>query len=375
MDNHSRPHSHSHSHEHLHIAPSTDDPEFNRRALFRQAIGLSAAIATGSLLASCGTRENDSLDPAAPLGVTGINQAADAYAPAVRLGSPDQTTPPPPPPRAWNPGDYIIGGDPNYPYISFSFDDVPSQRVSRDIMAAFENAGLPGKTAFFAVGSIAFVYDDVMREMVNRRFEIMNHSMTHTYSIQTNVNEIDPMNDLIRSFTGYKPEIYRGPGGGYNDYMLQSLADRGMAFLWTGSDMNDWTSPRRLASSLVASFSRAAVPGAHILLHGSNTHQQTALAVPRMLQIARQKGLEVLSPSEHMKIGNLQRRALQLQSTESQIAKSLQQSEAYTSLDKSDQAWILELKTVLEESKHLSPEKRKFIEDEIKSREALVTQK
>jgi peptidoglycan/xylan/chitin deacetylase (PgdA/CDA1 family) len=307
-----------------------------------------------------------------PIGDTGINRPASANAPAVRIGNQVQINPPPPPPRAWNPGDYIIGGDPNYPYISFSFDDVPSHTVSRDIMSAFERAGLPGRASFFAVGSIAYIYDDVMREMVNRKFEIMNHSMTHTYNIHTNVNEIDPMNNLISSFTGYTPELYRGPGGGYNDYMLQSLANRGMAFLWTGSDMNDWTSPRLLASSLVSNFSRAAVPGAHILLHGSNTHQQTALAVPQMIQIARDRGLEVLSPSEHMRIGNLQRRALQLQSTELQIAESLQDSEAYLSLDKNDQQWIQELKTVLEESTHLSAEKRQYIENEIKSREELV---
>jgi peptidoglycan/xylan/chitin deacetylase (PgdA/CDA1 family) len=239
-------------------------------------------------------------------------------------------------------------------------------------MSAFERAGLPGKASFFAVGSIAYVYDDVMREMVNRKFEIMNHSMTHTYNIQTNVNEIDPMNNLIRSFTGYTPELYRGPGGGYNDYMLQSLANRGMAFLWTGSDMNDWTSPRKPASTLVSNFSRAAVPGAHILLHGSNTHQQTALAVPQMIQIAKDRGLEVVSPSDHMRVGNLQRRALQLRLTESQIAESLQQSEEFMSLDKNDQDWIIELKTVLEESTHLTAEKREFIEKEIKSREEII---
>jgi len=366
----------SHSHEHLHLTPSVD-LEISRRAFVRKAIGISAAVATGGALAACGNEDLQTLEPVTPIDQTVINQPADANAPATRIGNQTQINLPPPPPRAWNPGDFIIGGDPNYPYISFSFDDVPSHTVSSDIMTAFERAELPGKTAFFAVGSIAYVYDDVMREMVNRKFELLNHSMTHTYNIQTNVNEIDPMNNIIRSFTGYSPELYRGPGGGYNDYMLQSLANRGMAFLWTGSDMSDWTAnpTRKPASTLVSNFSRAAVPGAHILLHGSNTHQQTALAVPRMLQIAKERGLEVLSPSEHMRIGNLERRALQLQLTESQITESLQESDQFTSLDKNDQDWIIELKTILEESKHLSADKKEFIENEIKSREELIAQK
>jgi hypothetical protein len=45
-----------HSHEHLHVLPESS-PELTRRALFRRAIGLSAAVATGNLLASCGVEQ------------------------------------------------------------------------------------------------------------------------------------------------------------------------------------------------------------------------------------------------------------------------------------------------------------------------------
>lgn len=360
-------HDHIHQHEPSPELSVFERTELTRRQLIAHTAGISSALFLPAFLAACGdtqlTDNEGNLLPAAGQ-LEEINKGATATQQAVRLNPPK----PQEPVLVVNPGSFVIDGDRNLKIVSYSIDDVPGRTIVRDMMNTCKNEGLEGVLGFFAVGIYMNSYADVTAEIASRGYRVHNHSMSHNYSIQTNINEVDPMQQAIKNHTGVDNKIFRNPGGYVNQALLSFLASRGLFYLWTSVDLGDWRSPRPHESVLLQRHDAALVPGRHFLLHGSDSHGTTSRALGAMFRSARSRGYEIVSPYDHMCIGNPTLRAMQLMEAQLQIQDTYIQDGRFQGISELEANWIITLETSIEESARLSKDNREMLEHELKTR-------
>lgn len=228
----------------------------------------------------------------------GLDRPATAGSPATRL-EPPRTNP-----RPYSPGELIVSVHTDEPIIAFTFDDGPWPRHTRAIMDIFDGRGLAGLATFFWIGNNVLAFPDIAREVVDRGYPVANHSLTHSTYVPWRVAaEIAPAQDAIASVVGIRQGFFRSPGLTRGAVIQQRLAEGMMCNIFTDSDLRDWVTPRVPATQLVGNFARRVRPGSIVLLHDGGSHQQTVDAVGPMLDIARQRGLEVVPLDTLLRVG------------------------------------------------------------------------
>lgn len=210
--------------------------------------------------------------------------------------------PPPPPPVTCRAGSLIRGVDTGgVPVIAFSFDDGPWPRNTLDVMSIFESRGL--QTTFFEVGINVNAYPSIARNVIDRGFEIGNHSQTHRYIPSIIAAEVPVANSVIQRATGTTPVLFRSPGLTLGGVIQDALASAGMCNISTDTDIRDYIDPRAPAATLCDRFANSLHPGEIVLLHDGGTHRPTVEAVPCMLDIAQARGYQIVTVGRLLQLG------------------------------------------------------------------------
>jgi|LakMenEpi03Aug12_release.lakeMendotaPanAssembly.Ray.scaffolds.fasta_scaffold259574_2 peptidoglycan/xylan/chitin deacetylase (PgdA/CDA1 family) len=189
--------------------------------------------------------------------------------------------------------------------VAFTFDDGPSRRWTEPIMRAFEERKV-GAT-FFVVGSMLRSAPEVVQSMIDRGFEVGNHSMTHSYRPSTIAAEIRPLNDLLLQRFGVRTPFFRAPGLVSASSIRAAARAAGMCVVRVNILSGDDRSPRWSASKLCSSVTRSLKPGSIVLLHDGGNHKQTADAVPCMLDAAISRGYRIVTLAELLAAGPTKR--------------------------------------------------------------------
>lgn len=224
-------------------------------------------------------------------------EAAVADKPATR-GALTQLVPVPPPPLICPSGPPVRGFDTgSYKVVAFTFDDGPWPVYTDGVMDAFDARGV--KATFFMIGNNVRANPSIARDVVNRGFEVGNHSATHSYSPSTIVAEIPRANAIIREVTGAEPRLFRSPGLATSTRIDSAMQTYGMCNLFTTYDLGDSKTPRASASTLCSRFANSLHPGMIVLLHDGGSHRNTVDAVPCMLDVAISRGYTIV-PAGHL---------------------------------------------------------------------------
>jgi peptidoglycan/xylan/chitin deacetylase (PgdA/CDA1 family) len=141
-------------------------------------------------------------------------------------------------------GDYI--GDNDYIYITF--DDGPSINTP-DILNYLDKWKVPA--TFFVVPYDSESSKNLLNRMLNAGHAIGIHSFSHDYnkiyeSVESYLEDFKLAYDLVYKQTGYKPFLFRFPGGSRNNYnkniykdIIDEMTRRGFVYFDWNVDSED----------------------------------------------------------------------------------------------------------------------------------------
>ncbi len=170
-------------------------------------------------------------------------------------------------------------------YIALTFDDGPSGPITEQLLAGLEKRGV--KATFFLCCYRMEQYPKTLTAIAEGGHEIGLHSCCHQYMNQMTAEEIaadmEACQSMLREYTGLSANLFRPPGGLYNDALLEEAEKAGLSILLWSVDPEDWN-PKRQGQ--VASYLEThAGDGDIVLLHDLYpTSVRAALSVVDRLQ-------------------------------------------------------------------------------------------
>lgn len=154
---------------------------------------------------------------------------------------------------------------------------------------------------FYVTGAHAELYPDVLKRIYEEGHAIGNHSYDHDYdklypSIDGFMSEMMHTDDVIMKIIGVRPMILRAPGGTighFSDIYWQTIKENG----YTEHDWNvssaDAAPNHPVAQDFIDNIDFGTSYGkesAIILMHCSEGHEETAKALPKIIQILKDRG-------------------------------------------------------------------------------------
>jgi Predicted xylanase/chitin deacetylase len=183
-----------------------------------------------------------------------------------------------------------------------TFDDGPSD-VTEKVLDILEQNHI--KATFFLVGSeISDDKKDILIKMVKEGHAIGIHTYSHKKneiygSADAYVKDLEKTYDKIYEITGVKPSIYRFPWGSNNCYLngigdtiIEQMKAKGFTYYdWNVSGEDSVGNPSALR--IIRNIKRSLKYNEPvILLHDSKINENTAKALPEIIQIIKDDGYE-----------------------------------------------------------------------------------
>ena len=158
-------------------------------------------------------------------------------------------------------------------YIYLTFDDGPSVYTT-DILRYLNKHSVPA--TFFVMPDDTENSKNFLNTMLDAGHEIGVHCMSHVYtdiyaSVEAYLEDFNQAFNLVYEQTGYKPYLFRFPGGSKNDYngavrddIIAEMTRRGFVYYDWNVDSRDamdanWTQMYNTVLSEVANVPRAVI--------------------------------------------------------------------------------------------------------------------
>jgi peptidoglycan-N-acetylglucosamine deacetylase len=201
-------------------------------------------------------------------------------------------------------GDVVCSGDRASAGVALTFDDGPHPVTTRRVLEVL--AETSATATFFLVGAKAERYPDVVRAIVAGGHTIGAHGYSHDtlyafLSPSAVAEDIRRTQAVIESASGVRALWFRPPVGQVSPRTVAGAKRAGLEIVaWSvrGFDGLRRTDPDRLLNRI----ERGLKPGAIVLLHDAAEHDDftpaSVGALPRLLEIIREKGLRVVPLGE-----------------------------------------------------------------------------
>lgn len=190
--------------------------------------------------------------------------------------------------------------------IAFTFDDGPTDKTDAllDVFAIFneKNPDFTAHATLFTIGSkISQGYSETLERAVSMKFELGNHTFTHTdlttLTDEKIIEELSSTDNALKSFDGKSVHLVR-PAGGHADNRVLSTY-RSTFINWTTSlDASDWQDGTT-ENDIYDTVSKNLSEGGIVLMHQG--YDRTINAVKRLLPDLKARGFQVVSVSELIK--------------------------------------------------------------------------
>ncbi len=178
--------------------------------------------------------------------------------------------------------------------VALTFDDGPTSFSTPKVLAALEQAHAPA--TFFVEGQYAQDYPDLLSREWHDGFVIAMHTWDHpsmdTLGTAGLRHQFGDTLAAVRHVVGADAclWLWRPPYAAFNDQVLAMARSYGLTTILWDSNGADWLAPG--VQQIVAGVMKTVSPGAIILLHDGPEHrEQTAEAIPLILQALHQQGL------------------------------------------------------------------------------------
>lgn len=180
--------------------------------------------------------------------------------------------------------------------IAISFDAAWGGDKTEQILDTLDEFGV--RTTFFLVDIWTERFPELTKEIAARGHEIGNHSTTHAemskQSRQEIIQELKVMSDHVEALTGTRPALFRPPYGDYNNLVVTTAREEGYQVIQWSVDSLDWKN--KGVEDLIKRATKDVQGGDIVLFH--NDSQFITQALPEILRIYQEKGLEIVPVSE-----------------------------------------------------------------------------
>lgn len=136
--------------------------------------------------------------------------------------------------------------------VALTFDDGPCEYTDA-LLDVLKERGV--KATFFMIGQNAEKYPEKVKRVIDEGHDVGCHTYTHSdwrqASHETVKAEMDKFVEQIhKAVPDYTVKWLRGPGGGYNDYVIEECVNRNWCiFTWTNSLDETLTSADEIAAT------------------------------------------------------------------------------------------------------------------------------
>jgi peptidoglycan/xylan/chitin deacetylase (PgdA/CDA1 family) len=187
--------------------------------------------------------------------------------------------------------------------VAVTFDDGPHPEGTPRVLEILAREGV--RATFFLVGEQVRRYPEVVRETVAAGHAVALHGDRHR--VQARLSARAVALDVARGVatvaetSGVRPVLHRPPLGIYSPAGLDAVRAQGLTpLLWSrwGKDWRRLTTPARIAARATRSIGAGDVVLLHDADHYSarNSHRRTAVALPLVLEVLRERGLATVAP-------------------------------------------------------------------------------
>lgn len=165
-----------------------------------------------------------------------------------------------------------------------------------EILKTLEAHG--ARATFFAVGQWAEDNPDAIKAIGSAGHEIGSHSNTHPdmtgLSEEAVREELRRSRERIKKAGGGSAALFRAPSGAYNNTVVKTAAEEGFTTIQWDVDSRDWQD--KSAGEMVEAVTKNVRNGSILLFHVGK--ENTAEALPRILEILEQQGFSFVPVSE-----------------------------------------------------------------------------
>lgn len=181
--------------------------------------------------------------------------------------------------------------------VALTFDDGPHPESTPKLLAVLRQKEV--KATMFVLGENAEKNPALLAQMVADGHEIGSHAYSHVIISKLKPEEWAEQFDKAEQAIGAvapKPVLFRPPGGGYSDALVQEAANRGYRTVLWSIDPRDWSRPS--AAQIANDVMKRIRPGSIILLHDGQYNLKTADAVGLIIDRLKEEGYSIVTVGE-----------------------------------------------------------------------------
>jgi len=189
----------------------------------------------------------------------------------------------------------------NEKMIALTFDDGPSATFTPKVLDILKKNNVHG--TFFVIAHEVEKYPDIVRRMVYEGNEIANHTYNHKYlnrfSREDLREELKLAETTIMEASGFKPRLFRPPGGYYNKDIVEVSKEQGYrVIIWSWEQQSgDWANPG--IGTIIRRVLKNAESGNIVVLHDrGGDRNQTIRALQPIIDGLKKRGFKVVTVSE-----------------------------------------------------------------------------
>ena len=181
--------------------------------------------------------------------------------------------------------------------VALTFDDGPSPRYTPQILAVLRRLHVPA--TFFAIGSEAAAYPELIEAELLAGMSVENHSYDHPQPFAQQPARVADQAIALGLASlrrlGADATLFRPPGGSFSPEVVRAAQSHGERTVLWSVDPGDWrrgARPRAIVRKVLA----AVRPGSIVLLHdGGGDRSATVAALPAIVAGIRRLGLELVA--------------------------------------------------------------------------------
>lgn len=182
--------------------------------------------------------------------------------------------------------------------IALTFDDGPWPDTTERVLDILDQHGV--KATFFMVGLQVRQYPALAKQVAEAGHAIGNHTIDHPLqqvSLADAAYQIDGMEKLIYETTGVKAELFRPPGGQFDELADYAQERNYATTLWSVDSEDYYVSSPVLLNNVL----KKVQPGGIVLMHdGGGNRSATVRALPQLISALKRQGYRFATVPELM---------------------------------------------------------------------------
>lgn len=183
--------------------------------------------------------------------------------------------------------------------IALTFDISWGDKRAEPILKVLKDKNI-NKATFFLSSPWSKSHPELVKAIQTQGYEIGSHGHKHTNYSELSDEEIKKQltaaHTILTDVTGKAPVLLRLPNGDFDKRVLKTADELGYTVIQWDTDSQDWMN--KGVDTIVKRVVSKAHPGDIVLMHASDSVEQTHEALPIIIDQLREKGYEFVTVSD-----------------------------------------------------------------------------